>query len=133
MARNATNRTESGNETRTTQTKRIMTNAELQQVTTAVRRAIEEAHEMYDEVWLTEKELMEQFGMFTHDWLKKYGHCLQPVRAIVTDEHGEQHPTQRLAYPKHRIQRMIASGEIQQLKCRVVSMAYKQTVAVAMP
>lgn len=110
-----------------------MTNAELQQVTTAVRRAIEEAREMYDEVWLTEKELMEQFGMFTHDWLKKYGHCLQPVRAIVIDEHGEQHPTQRLAYPKHKIQRMIASGEIQQLKCRVVSMAYKQTVTVAMP
>ena len=47
-----------------------MTNSELNELKTIVRRAIEEEREMYDEVWLTEKQLLEQFGMFTHDWLK---------------------------------------------------------------
>ena len=102
---------------------------------TVVRRAIEEEREMYDEVWLTEKQLLEQFGMFTHDWLKKYGHCLQPARAMVVDEMGVEHPTQRLAYPKHKIQRMIASGEITKLRCRVVRLDQQEAVRVkvAMP
>ena len=46
--------------------------AELKAV---LRQAIAEDREMCDEVWLTEKQLIAQFGMFTHDWLKKYGHC----------------------------------------------------------
>ena len=105
--------------------------AELKAV---VRRAIEEEREMYDEVWLTEKQLIAQFGMFTHDWLKKYGQCLQPARAIVVDKKGVEHPTQGWAYPKHRIQRMIASGEIMKLRCRVVRMDLQATsrVKVAM-
>ena len=53
-----------------------MTRDELNELKMVVRRAIEEEREMYDEVWLTEKELIAQFGMFTHDWLKRYGHCL---------------------------------------------------------
>ena len=105
-----------------------MTNSELNELKTIVRRAIEEEREMYDEVWLTEKELIAQFGMFTHDWLKKYGHCLQPARAIVVDEQGVEHPTQRLAYPKHKIQRMIASGEITKLRCRVVRLDQQEAV-----
>ena len=109
-----------------------MTRDELNELKAVVRRAIEEEREMYDEVWLTEKQLLQQFGMFTHDWLKKYGHCLQPARAIVVDEQGVEHPTQRLAYPKHRIQRMIANGEILKLKCRVVRMDQQKAVRVAM-
>ena len=109
-----------------------MTRDELNEVKAVVRRAVEEEREMYDEVWLTEKELIAQFGMFTHDWLKKYGHCLQPARAIVVDEQGVEHPTQGWAYPKHRIQRMIASGEIMKLRCRVVRHDQMNTVRVAM-
>ncbi len=108
-----------------------MTRDELNEVKAVVRRAIEEYREMYDEVWLTEKQLMEQFGMFTHDWIKKYGHCLQPARAIVVDEQGVEHPTQGWAYPKHRIQRMIASGEITKLRCRVVRLDQEVRVRVA--
>ena len=108
-----------------------MTNSELNELKTIVRRAIEEEREMYDEVWLTEKQLLEQFGMFTHDWLKKYGHCLQPARAIVVDEHGVEHRS-GWAYPKHKIQRMIASGEIMKLRCRVVRHDQMKTVRVAM-
>lgn len=109
-----------------------MTREELNELKAVVRRAIEEELEMYDEVWLTEKELIAQFGMFTHDWLKRYGQCLQPARAIVADEQGVEHPTQRLAYPKHKIQRMIASGEIMKLRCRVVRMDQQEAVMVAM-
>ena len=107
-----------------------MTRDELYELKLVLRRAIEEEREMYDEVWLTEKQLLEQFGMFTHDWLKKYGHCLQPARAIVVDEQGVEHPTQRLAYPKHKIQRMIASGEITKLRCRVVRLDQQEAVRV---
>ena len=107
-----------------------MTRDELNEVKAVVRRAVEEEREMYDEVWLTEKELLAQFGMFTHDWLKRYGHCLQPARAIVVDEQGVEHPTQRLAYPKHKIQRMIASGEITTLRCRVVRLDQQEEVKI---
>ena len=107
-----------------------MTRDELNEVKAVVRRAVEEEREMYDEVWLTERELIAQFGMFTHDWLKKYGQCLQPARAIVVDEQGIEHPTKRLAYPKHKIQRMIASGEITKLRCRVVRLDQQEVVRV---
>ena len=107
-----------------------MTRDELNELKLVLRRAIEEEREMYDEVWLTEKQLLEQFGMFTHDWLKKYGQCLQPKRAITVDEKGVEHPTQRPAYPKHKIQRMIASGEIMKLRCRVVRLDQQEAVRV---
>ena len=105
-----------------------MNRDDLNELKAVVRRAIEEEREMYDEVWLTEKELIAQFGLFTHDWLKRYGQCLQPARAIVVDELGVEHPTQRLAYPKHKIQRMIASGEITKLRCRVVRLDQQEAV-----
>jgi hypothetical protein len=108
-----------------------MTRDELNEVKAVVRRAIEEEREMYDEVWLTEKQLLEQFGMFTHDWLKKYGQCLQPARAIVVDAQGVERKS-GWAYPKQRIQRMISSGEIMKLRCRVVRMDQHEAVRVAM-
>jgi hypothetical protein len=106
-----------------------MTRDELNEVKAVVRRAVEEEREMYDEVWLTEKELIAQFGMFTHDWLKKYGQCLQPAQAMVVDEYGVEHKTGK-AYPKHKIQRMIASGEIMKLRCRVVRLDQQDAVRV---
>jgi hypothetical protein len=106
-----------------------MTTSDLNEVKAVVRRAMEEEREMYDEVWLTEKELIAQFGMFTHDWLKRYGHCLQPARAIVVDEQGVERRS-GWAYPKHKIQRMIASGEIMKLRCRVVRLDQQDAVRV---
>ena len=106
-----------------------MTRDELNELKLVVRRAVEEEREMYDEVWLTEKELIAQFGMFTHDWLKRYGHCLQPARAIVVDEQGVERRS-GWAYPKHKIQRMIASGEIMKLRCRVVRLDQQEAVRV---
>ena len=109
-----------------------MTKDELNELKLVLRRAIEEEREMYDEVWLTEKELIAQFGIFTHDWLKKYGQCLQPARAIVVDEQGVERRS-GWAYPKHKIQRMIATGEIMKLRCRVVRLDKEVRVRVAMP
>ncbi len=106
-----------------------MTRDELNEVKAVVRRAVEEEREMYDEVWLTEKELIAQFGMFTHDWLKKYGQCLQPARTIVMDEQGVERRSS-WAYPKHKIQRMIASGEIMKLRCRVIRLDQQEAVRV---
>ena len=97
-----------------------------------IDRKLTERLEGADEVWLKPKQLLEQFGMFTHEWLKKYGQCLQPARAIVVDEQGVEHPTQGWAYPKHKIQRMIASGEIMKLRCRVVRLDHEVMVRVAM-
>jgi hypothetical protein len=110
----------------------MLTQEEMLELKAVVRRAIEEEREMYDEVWLTEKELIAQFGMFTHDWLKKYGQCLQPARAIVVDEQGVERRS-GWAYPKHKIQRMIASGELMKLRCRVVRLDQEVRVRVAMP
>ena len=106
-----------------------MTRDELNEVKAVVRRAIEEEREMYDEGWLTDKELIAQFGMFTHDWVKKYGQCLQPARAIAVDEQGVERRS-GWAYPKHKIQRMIASGEIMKLRCRVVRLDQQEAVRV---
>ena len=112
----------------------MLTQEEMLELKAVVRRTMEEQMEMYSEVWLTEKQLLEQFGMFTHDWLKKYGHCLQPSRAIVVDEQGVERRS-GWAYPKHKIQRMIASGEIMKLRCRVVRLDQQEMVSVrvAMP
>ena len=109
-----------------------MTREELNEVKAVVRRAIEEEREMYDEVWLTEKQFIGQFQMFSHDWLKNYGHSLPRAKAVVVDERGEEHATQGWAYPKHKIQRMIANGEIMKLRCRVVRIDQQATVRVAM-
>ena len=109
----------------------MLTQEEMLELKAVVRRTMEEQMEMYSEVWLTEKQLLEQFGMFTHDWLKKYGQCLQPARAIVVDEQGAERRS-GWAYPKHKIQRMIASGEIMKLRCRVVRMDQEVRVRVAM-
>jgi len=107
----------------------MLTQEEMLELKAVVRRAVEEEREMYDEVWLTEKELIAQFGMFTHDWLKKYGQCLQPARAIAVDEQGVERRS-GWAYPKHKIQRMIASGEIMKLRCRVVRLDQQEAVRV---
>lgn len=92
----------------------MLTREELNELKAVVRRAVEEEREMYDEVWLTAKELCKQFQMFTADWLKRYGQLLEPKQAVVTDLDGRKHRTSWV-YPRNKIQRMIATGTIRQL------------------
>ena len=96
-----------------------MTREEMMELKGVVRRTMEEQMEMYSEVWLTGDELCKTFGTFTKSWLRRYGHVLPRRQPGVTDERGERHESSYL-YPRNKIQRMFATGEIEQLKCRAV-------------
>ena len=97
----------------------MLTKNEMIELKAVVRRAMEEQMEMYSEVWLTGYELVNTFGTFTKSWLKRYGHSLPRKQPRVMDENGERHDSSWL-YPRNKIQRMFASGEIEQLRCRAV-------------
>ena len=97
----------------------MLTKSEMIELKSVVRRAMEEQMEMYSEVWLTADDLENVFGTFTKSWLKRYGHSLPRRLPKVTDEQGNAHGNQWL-YPRNKIQRMFASGEIEQLQCRAV-------------
>lgn len=85
------------------------------EVVREVHAALEKIMEQYGEQWVTAKELMVQYQMFTPDWMKKYSHILPRTQAIVTDANGVKHRT-CWTYPKNKIGRMIADGTIEQLK-----------------
>lgn len=97
----------------------MLTRDEIQELKGVVRRTMEEEMEMYSEVWLTADELGKVFGTFTKSWLKRYGHSLPRKQPRVIDEGGSAHESSWL-YPKNKIQRMFANGEIEDLKCRAV-------------
>lgn len=68
-----------------------------------------------NEVWLNEKQMLEQFQMFSHDWFRRYGNTLPRTRAIVTDKNGKPRQT-AWAYARNKIQLMIMNDKIKQLK-----------------
>lgn len=76
------------------------------EIVAEVRNAVAEAMETYNEHWLTADEVVERFGFFTKDWLKRYGCTLGRERFEVVDDDGCHRS--KWAYPEHRIQRMIA-------------------------
>ena len=73
----------------------------------AVLRTLEGA----EEKWMTADALCEQFQFLSPSWLKRHGKHLNPIRATVIDENGKQHQT-GLAYPMHKIQRMIQENRM---------------------
>ena len=97
----------------------MMTREEMMELKAVVRRTMEEQMEMYQEVWLTGDDLCKTFGTFTRSWLDRYGHSLPRIMPRVTDEQGDRHGNKWL-YPKNKIQRMFANGEIEQLRCMAV-------------
>lgn len=84
-------------------------------IAASVKKAMIEAQEVYDEVWLTGKQLSEQVGFFTKEWLKRYGMTLPREAVKVKDRNGVIHRT-GWCYPKKKILRMIADGEMRGLK-----------------
>jgi hypothetical protein len=96
-----------------------MSKEEMLELKAVVRRAMEEQMEMYSEVWLTSDQLCQVFGTFTKSWLDRYGHSLPRKQPRVTDERGDTHGNKWL-YPRNKIQRMFASGEIEKLVCKAV-------------
>ena len=73
-------------------------------ITAAVRAAQIEAVEMYDEKYVTGKELCQQIAMFSPNWLENFGWKLPRERIEVVDDSGERRVT-RWGYPLHRIKR----------------------------
>lgn len=84
-------------------------------IAASVKKAMIEAQEVYDEVWLTGKQLSEQVGFFTKEWLKRYGMTLPREAVKVKDRNGVIHRT-GWCYPKKKILRMIADGEMRGLE-----------------
>ena len=81
------------------------TRMELAQV---FNQAAREAYLLYNEEWISAKELCKQFQMFTPSWLKSNGHFLPREQAGVC-KNGKTSCT-RFAYPKHEIAKMIRNG-----------------------
>ena len=84
-------------------------------IAATVMKATREANEVYDEVWLTGKQLSEQVGFFSKEWLKRYGMTLPREAVKVKDRNGVIHRT-GWCYPKKKILRMIADGEMRGLE-----------------
>ena len=96
---------------------REITNAILACIRATLTRCLHELRDENEEVWLSKDEFLKQFGMFTDDWLKKYGETLPRTPATVIDKNGAEHST-RFAYPRNKIQAMIRDGRIKQLDLR---------------
>lgn len=99
-----------------------MTHDEMMELKAVFRRAAEESYELYNEVWLTADELCKYFGTLKPAWLDRNWTAL-PKNCVRmpgwTDEKGVKHTTSRL-YARNKIQRLFASGEIEDLRCRAV-------------
>ena len=80
-----------------------------------VRAAMREALELYNERWVTAEELMTWIGCITPSWMRTYADTLPREQMIVYDENDVPHRT-GWCYPLHRLQRMMAEGELKRLR-----------------
>lgn len=85
------------------------------EIVAEVTATLSRMNEAYGEVWLTGDQLCSQVGMFTRDWLKRYGHMLPRERVRVTDADGTSHRT-GWCYPRNRLLRMIHEGKLRDLR-----------------
>lgn len=86
------------------------------EIVRAIRKELERSDEMADEVWLTEKQLVEEMPFFKKSWLKDNGYKLHPRYAWVTDKKGEYHYSKKY-YPRNAIlkqlrESIITDGEL---------------------
>ena len=84
------------------------------EIIATVRATMQEVLEGADEVWLKPKQLVEQFGMISQEWLDRNGELLPREYASVVLPDGEEKCT-RWAYPMHKINRMIQEGKLKGL------------------
>jgi hypothetical protein len=76
-----------------------------------IRKGMEKALGVYGEVWLSAEDVVKQFGMISEDFLKRKGKLLPRERVEYVGEDGMVHAG-KWAYPRNRLQEMIASGEL---------------------
>lgn len=89
----------------------MLTKEDRQEIMNAIANGVRHAMSTYEERWLTARELCDQFQMLSPAWVRTYGHLLPRTRATVTDASGTEHHT-GWAYPRNRIQQMIAEGKL---------------------
>lgn len=82
-----------------------------QEIAQVVNQAAREAYLMYNEVWISAKELCKQFQMIPKSWLKTHKHLLPQSSVRYTDKDGTIKETNP-AFPKHRINQMILDGKL---------------------
>lgn len=81
------------------------------EITQVVNEATREAFLMYNEEWISAKELCKTFQMIPKSWLKLYRHLLPQSSVRYIDKDGKEKETNP-AFPKHRINQMILEGKL---------------------
>lgn len=71
-----------------------------------------EQRDEMEEVWLSKDDFLRQFGMFTEDWLKRYGYLLPRVRVSVSDEVTGKMRCSQFAYARNAVQRLISENRL---------------------
>ena len=84
-------------------------------VLATIRRATMEANEVYQERWLTAEQLCAEVGLFSLDWLSRYGMMLPRECIRVSDGAGKCRRS-KWCYPLHKILRMISEGALREIK-----------------
>ena len=84
------------------------TRMELAQI---MNQAAREAYLIYNEEWISAKELCKQFQMIPKSWLKNHKHLLPQGTIRYLDKDGKEKETNP-AFPKHRINQMIMEGKL---------------------
>ena len=77
-----------------------------------VKETIQEVLEGDGEVYLNQKEFLATFGMFTKEFLARYGKYLPRVGGTIVLPDGTEIRTKGYGYPKHKISRLIREGAI---------------------
>jgi hypothetical protein len=80
----------------------------------AIKKAVMEANEIYNEEYLTPKQLCDQVPLFTKEWLRHNWRMLPSERVGWKDSDGVDHECTR-CYPKKKILRMISDGAFRDL------------------
>ena len=81
------------------------------EISQIVSKAAQDAYLLYNEEWISGKELCEQFQMIPKSWLKTHKHLLPQSSVRYMDKDGVVKETNP-AYPKHRINQMILEGNL---------------------
>ena len=81
------------------------------EITQVVNQAAREAYLLYNEEWISGKELCKQFQQIPKSWLKTHKHLLPQSTTRYLDKYGNVKETNP-AYPKHRINQMIMDGKL---------------------
>ena len=76
-----------------------------------INQAARDSYLIYNEVWISGKELCKQFQMIPKSWLKTHKHLLPQSSVVYRDDKGNVKSTNP-AYPKHRINQMILEGKL---------------------